>query len=155
MLMKKNRFLYGVLLIVLAIMGVVISRPYVIVRNATAGKIYILSDENVIGIEPEPEEVEIIMKRKPEVIEPGGIIRLTPSFKYLWRKNLMLNIGWAVGGRYAYNSSGSGGINVILSNTKGSCSLHLIIRQGYNNYVMQSEDGIFCLKKLIHVNYIY
>lgn len=152
---KKILLLYGVSLIALAVIWLAPFRPLITIHNDTGKQLYILSGESERGVEPEPEEVEKIIRSKPDVIEPGGVLRLTPSFGSLIKDGFEFNIGWLIGGKHAYNATGSGGQNFILSSTTGTCSVSLIIQDGYNNYLLKDEEGDFCLKKLFPFQYKY
>ncbi|ECE6154975.1 hypothetical protein DPK65_22855 [Salmonella enterica subsp. enterica] len=152
---KKIMLLYGVSLIALAVIWFAPFRPFIIIHNDTGKKLYIHSGERGHGVEPEPEEVEKIIRSKPDVIEPGEAIKLTSSFGFLISDGFEFNVGWLIGGGHAYNATGGGGQDFLFSSTIGTCSVSLIILDGYNNYLLKNEDGDFCLKKLYPFKYKY
>ncbi len=152
---EKKLVLYGISLVVLAVIGLIPFRPFITIHNDTGEQLYILASESKHGVEPEPEEVEKLMRRKPDIIEPGGVLRLTPSFGSLIKDGFDFNIGWLIGGKHSYKATGSGGQNFLFSSTTGTCSASLIIQAGHNNYLLRNEEGGFCLKKLSPFKYKY
>ncbi|KAB8308358.1 hypothetical protein EH228_13270 [Erwinia endophytica] len=147
--MKKNVLLLcGVFLIVFIVLGFIPLRPSITIKNNTSERLYLSSSEGVHDIEPDPEEVERIMKVRPEVIEAGGTIQITPSFIFLMKNNIEFDVGWLTGGRYAYKATGGGGQNFIFSSATGTCSISLVIWEGYNNYSMENKKKDFCIKKI-------
>ncbi|USR60785.1 hypothetical protein NFJ01_21570 [Lelliottia amnigena] len=123
-------------------------RPAVIIQNKTNENLYLQTDESKFGIEPTPEEVDKIIKTRPDIIVPGGEVRLTTSFFSIISEGYEINIGWLIGGRYSYNATGGGGQNFLLSSKTGVCSAKLTIKPGHNNFEIINEVGGICLKKL-------
>lgn len=147
--MKKNMILMFIfLLIVLCVIRIIPLRPVVVIQNETNASLYLQADESVFGIEPTPEEVDKIMKARPDIIVPGGEIKLTTSFFSIMSEGYEFNVGWLIGGRYSYNATGGGGQNFLLSSKTGVCSAKLIIKPGHNNFEIINEVGGICLKKL-------
>lgn len=123
-------------------------RPVIFVQNATNERVYLSADEVVYGVEPTPEEVDKMMKTKPDIIEAGESIKLTTSFLSVINDGYSLDIGWQTGGRPSYNATGGGGQSFLFSSEFGQCSVKLIIKPGYHHYeVSEKKDGI-CLAKL-------
>lgn len=123
-------------------------RPAVIVQNATKERVYFRAGESINGVEPSPEEVDKVMRKHPDVIEPGETLKITSSFSAIILEGYELNVGWSTGGQFEYNSTGSGGQNFHISSKSGFCSAVLIISPGYNDFELNDKvDGI-CLKKL-------
>lgn len=156
--MKKKMILFlcciffGMLFIVAHVIPV---RPVVTVKNNTSKSLYIYMDESIYGVEPEPDEVEEIVKSKPEVIAPGKEFKLTASFMSLIRRDAAIDIGWRMGGAYEYNSTGGGGQNFLLSSKEGFCSVAIEIQNGFNNSTLKNAPGGWCLKKLKSFRYQY
>lgn len=116
---------------------------------------YISSGEGKYGVEPDIFEVEKIMRAKPDIVTAGKEFRFKPSFMSLIRKDVIIDIGWRIGGRYEYNSSGGGGKNFLLSPKRGVCSITIIIKDGYNNDAIQNEPGDWCLQRMKPFEYKY
>ncbi|MCK1970528.1 hypothetical protein ACP26F_16435 [Franconibacter pulveris 1160] len=147
--MKKILILMFIsLLIFLGVVRIIPLKPVVIIQNDTNENLYLQADESLFGIEPAPEEVDKIMKARPDIIVPGGELKLTTSFFSVISEGYELNVGWLIGGRYAYNSTGGGGQNFLLSSKTGVCSAQLTIKPGHNNFEIINEVGGVCLKKL-------
>lgn len=130
-------------------------RPFVTITNNTNKPLFIYAGESIYGVDPEPEEVERIVRSKPEIIAPGEKSKFTASFISLIRSDAALDIGWRIGGRYAYNSTGGGGQNFILSSTAGACSVSIKINNGFNNEVLENVPGDLCFKKIKAFKYKY
>lgn len=130
-------------------------RPVVTIKNSTSKYVYIYSGESIYGIEPEPEEVERIVKSKPELLAPGKEIKLIASFSTLIKNDATIDIEWRVGGQYEYNSTGGGVQNYFLSSMEGGCFASIDIQDGFNNAVFSDYPGWLCLKKLKRFRYKY
>lgn len=147
--MKKISILMFIfLLIFLSVISIIPLRPVVIIQNDTNEILFLQADESLFGIEPEPEEVDKIMKSYPDTIVPGGEVKLTTSLFSVILEGYEFNVGWLIGGRYAYNSTGGGGQNFLLSSKTGVCSAQLTIKPGHNNFKIINEVGGICIKKL-------
>lgn len=46
-------------------------RPVINLKNSTSKTLYVYAGESIYGVEPEPDEVDRIVRAKPEVIAPG------------------------------------------------------------------------------------
>lgn len=123
-------------------------RPTITVKNESSERLYLHFDEIKHDVEPTPEEVDRIVKSKSDIVEPGATFKLTTSFSSLMISGIELNIGWLTGGEYSYNAIGGGGQNFIITSKQGECSFSLTVRDGYNNYVLNSQKGRFCTMKL-------
>ncbi|WP_223824763.1 hypothetical protein [Enterobacter bugandensis] len=130
-------------------------RPSVTIINYTNKSLYIYAGESIYNVDPEPDEVEKIVKAKPEVIAPGGKGEFKASFISLFRKDAAIDIGWRIGGQYEYNSTGGGGQNFILSSKEGACSLSIKIQNGFNNDTLENAPGNMCFKKIKAFKYEY
>lgn len=102
-----------------------------------------------------PEEVDKIIKARPDIIAPGQQLRLTTSFFSIISEGYDLNIGWLIGGRYSYNATGGGGQNFTFSKKTGGCLTRLTINPGYNNSELINEAGGICLKKISPLKEMY
>lgn len=147
--MKKLAVLTFIFLFIATVVIYLIPvRPAVIVQNATKERVYFRAGESINGVEPSPEEVDKVMRKHPDVIEPGETLKITPSFSAIILEGYELNVGWSTGGQFEYNSTGSGGQNFHISSKSGFCSAVLTISPGYNDFELNDKvDGI-CLKKL-------
>lgn len=147
--MKKLAVLTFIFLFIATVVIYLIPvRPAVIVQNATKERVYFRADESINGVEPSPEEVDKVMRKHPDVIEPGETLKITSSFSAIILEGYELNVGWSTGGQFEYNSTGSGGQNFHISSKSGFCSAVLTISPGYNDFELNDKvDGI-CLKKL-------
>ncbi|WP_192033301.1 hypothetical protein IFU02_010195 [Pantoea agglomerans] len=147
--MKKLAVLTFIFLFIATVVIYLIPvRPAVIVQNATKERVYFRAGESINGVEPSPEEVDKVMRKHPDVIEPGETLKITSSFSAIILEGYELNVGWSTGGQFEYNSTGSGGQNFHISSKSGFCSAVLIISPGYNDFELNDKvDGI-CLKKL-------
>lgn len=141
-------FLFSFFLISLFVVRIIPLKPVVIIQNKTNATLFLQAGESVFGIEPTPEEVDKIMKIRPDAIVPGGEVKLTTSFSSILSEGYEYNVGWLVGGRYSYNATGGGGQNFVLTSKKGVCLTKLIIKPGHNNFEVINEAGGMCLKKL-------
>lgn len=142
----------GVILMTVFLLPV---RPVVIIKNNTRESLYIFAGESILGVEPEPDEVETIVKSKPEVLLPGKKLKLTASFTSLIKKDATIDIGWRMGGPYEYNSTGGGGQNFLLSSTEGACSVSIEIQEGSDTNTLKNAPGDFCFKKIKSFHYKY
>ena len=95
-------FLGGVFLIA----HVIPIRPVVTIINNTSKPLFVYAGESVYDVDPEPDEVEQIVRSKPDIIASGKKIAFTASFMSLIRKDAAIDIGWRIGGQYEYNSNG-------------------------------------------------
>lgn len=147
--MKKLAVLTFIFLFIATVVIYLIPvRPAVIVQNATKERVYFRAGEIINGVEPSPEEVDKVMRKHPDVIEPGETLKITSSFSAIILEGYELNVGWSTGGQFEYNSTGSGGQNFHISSKSGFCSAVLTISPGYNDFELNDKvDGI-CLKKL-------
>lgn len=147
--MKKLAVLTFIFLFIATVVIYLIPvRPAVIVQNATKERVYFRAGESINGVEPSPEEVDKVMRKHPDVIEPGETLKITSSFSAIILEGYELNVGWSTGGQFEYNSTGSGGQNFHISSKSGFCSAVLTISLGYNDFELNDKvDGI-CLKKL-------
>lgn len=147
--MKKLAVLTFIFLFIATVVIYLIPvRPAVIVQNATKERVYFRAGESINGVEPSPEEVDKVMRKHPDVIEPGETLKITSSFSATILEGYELNVGWSTGGQFEYNSTGSGGQNFHISSKSGFCSAVLTISLGYNDFELNDKvDGI-CLKKL-------
>ncbi|WNK49827.1 hypothetical protein RM153_05685 [Pantoea agglomerans] len=147
--MKKLAVLTFIFLFIATVVIYLIPvRPAVIVQNATKERVYFRAGESINGVEPSPEEVDKVMRKHPDVIEPGETLKITSSFSAIILEGYELNVGWSTGGQFEYNSTGSGGQNFHISSKSGFCSAVLIISPRYNDFELNDKvDGI-CLKKL-------
>lgn len=147
--MKKLAVLTFIFLFIATVVIYLISvRPAVIVQNATKERVYFRAGESINGVEPSPEEVDKVMRKHPDVIEPGETLKIISSFSAIILEGYELNVGWSTGGQFEYNSTGSGGQNFHISSKSGFCSAVLTISPGYNDFELNDKvDGI-CLKKL-------
>ncbi|MBD8115500.1 MULTISPECIES: hypothetical protein [Pantoea] len=147
--MKKLAVLTFIFLFIATVVIYLIPvRPAVIVQNATKERVYFRAGESINGVEPSPEEVDKVMRKHPDVIEPGETLKITSSFSAIILEGYELNVGWSTGGQFEYNSTGSGGQNFHISSKSGFCSAVLTISPGYNDFELNDKvDGI-CLKKL-------
>ena len=123
-------------------------RPVIFVQNATSERVYIRADELIYGVEPDPEEVEKIIKAKPDIVEAGENIKLTASFFPIIKDGYVFNIGWLTGGRRSFSANGSGGQSFLFSPKVGVCSAKLIIKPGYHNFEVSDKKEGICLAKL-------
>ncbi|MDJ0087504.1 hypothetical protein [Pantoea allii] len=123
-------------------------RPVVIVQNTTKERVYLHTTESISGIEPAPEEVDKIMRARPDIIESGEEVKIKGSFSSIIMDGYKLNIGWSVGGEFEYNANGGGGLAFLLSSKSNVCSAKLIIQPGYNNFEIIDRFHGVCLKKL-------
>lgn len=73
----------------------------------------------------------------------------------LIRKDTEIDIGWRIGGRYTYNSTGGGGQNFLLSSTDGACFVSIEIHDGFNNLVVKNAPGGLCLNNIKLFRYQY
>lgn len=144
-------FLGGLLVLIAHIFPI---RPFVTIINNTNKPLFIYAGESIYDVDPEPEEVERIVRSKPEIIAPGEQYEFTASFISLIRKDAAIDVGWRIGGRYEYNSTGGGGQNFILSSTAGACSVSIKINDGFNN-TLESAPGDLCFKKIMAFKYKY
>ncbi|WNK38654.1 hypothetical protein [Pantoea agglomerans] len=147
--MKKLAVLTFIFLFIATVVIYLIPvRPAVIVQNATKERVYFRAGESINGVEPSPEEVDKVMRKHPDVIEPGETLKITSSFSAIILEGYELNVGWSTGGQFEYNSTGSGGQSFHISSKSGFCSAVLTISPGYNDFELNDKvDGI-CLKKL-------
>lgn len=147
--MKKLAVLTFIFLFIATVVIYLIPvRPAVIVQNATKERVYFRAGESINGVEPSPEEVDKVMRKHPDVIEPGETLKIKSSFSAIILEGYELNVGWSTGGQFEYNSTGSGGQNFHISSKSGFCSAVLTISPGYNDFELNDKvDGI-CLKKL-------
>lgn len=147
--MKKLAVLTFIFLFIATVVIYLIPvRPAVIVQNATKERVYFRAGESINGVEPSPEEVDKVMRKHPDVLEPGETLKITSSFSAIILEGYELNVGWSTGGQFEYNSTGSGGQNFHISSKSGFCSAVLTISPGYNDFELNDKvDGI-CLKKL-------
>ncbi|WP_312995924.1 hypothetical protein [Leclercia sp.] len=88
-------FFSGLLVLIVHIFPI---RPFVIITNNTNKSLFIYAGESIYDVDPEPEEVERIVKSKPKVIAPGEKSEFTASFISLIRRDAAIDIGWRVGG---------------------------------------------------------
>lgn len=126
-------------------------RPTITVINETKDRLYLHFDEVKHNVEPTPEEVNRIVKSKPDVVEPGAKFNLTISLTSLMKSGVEFNIGWLSASRYSYNAIGSGGQNFTITSQQGECSFSLTIRDGYNNYLLDGQEKKFCITKLLPI----
>lgn len=147
-------FVFAVIAVCL-IINCVPLRPVVIVENNTGERIYIYAREGVYGVEPEPDEVDEIVKSKPVIIDAGKVLKIKFSFLSLIRHNVTLDVGWLAQNQYAYNATGGGGQNFVFSAEGGVCATTIIVRKGYNNIALKNNTDSLCLKKIIPFNYVY
>jgi hypothetical protein len=158
MIMKKKKvlgyivFFSGLLVLIAHIFPI---RPFVTITNNTNKPLFIYAGESIYDADPEPEEVERIVRSKPEILAPGEKGKFSSSFISLIRKDAAIDIGWRVGGQYEYNSTGGGGQNFILSSTAGVCSVSIEINDGFNNEVLENAPGDLCFKKIKAFKYKY
>jgi len=158
MIMKKKIvlgyivFFLGLLVLIAHFLPI---RPFVTITNNTNKPLFIYAGESIYDVDPEPEEVERIVRSKPEVLAPGEKNKFTASFISLIRKDAAIDIGWRIGGQYEYNSTGGGGRNFILSSTAGACSVSIKINDGFNNEILESAPGDLCFKKIKAFKYKY
>lgn len=146
-------FLFWGLLIMIA--HIIPIRPVIVIENNTNESMFVYAGESIYNIEPAPDEVEGIIRSKPEIIAPGKKMKFTSSFISLMRKDAAIDIGWRVGGKYGYNSNGGGGQNFILSSTGGACAVSIEINDGLNSNTIEKNPGGWCLKKLKAFKYKY
>lgn len=144
-------FLGGVFLIA----HVIPIRPVVTIINNTSKPLFVYAGESVYDVGPEPDEVEQIVRSKPDVIASGKKIAFTASFMSLIRKDAAIDIGWRIGGQYEYNSNGGGGKNFILSSMHGACSVSIEVKDGFNNETLENDSGDLCFKKIKAFKYKY
>lgn len=145
-------FFLGLLVLVSHVIPI---RPVVTIINYTNKSLYIYAGESVYNVEPDPEEVEKIVKSKPEVIAPGGKIEFKSSFISLFIKDAAIDISWRIDGQHEYNSTGGGGQNFILTSLEGVCSVVIKIQNGLNNDTLENGSGDLCLKKIKAFKYEY
>lgn len=145
-------FFLGLLVLVAQVIPI---RPVITIINHTNKYIYVFAGVSVYNVDPDPGEVERIVKAKPEIIAPGGESVFTPSFISLFRKDAAIDISWRVGSQYEYNQTGGGGRNFILSSVEGSCSVLIKIKNGRNDDALESVPGDLCLKKIKAFRYKY
>lgn len=126
-------------------------RPTITVINESKDRLYLHFDEVKHDVEPTPEEVNRIVKLKPNIIEPGAKFKLTISLTSLMKSGVELNIGWLSGSRYSYNANGGGGQSFTITSQEGECSFSLTIRDGYNNYLLDGQEKKFCITKLLPI----
>lgn len=96
-------------------------RPVIVIENNTNESMFVYAGESIYNIEPAPDEVEEIIRSKPEIIAPGKKMKFTSSFISLMRKDAAIDIGWRVGGKYGYNSNGGGAEFYSLLNGRSMC----------------------------------
>ncbi|WP_404680172.1 hypothetical protein [Raoultella terrigena] len=141
----------GLLMVVAHVIPV---RPVVTIVNNTKEYIFVYAGESIYDVEPEPDEVDKIVRSKPEIISPGKKIDVTVSLLSLIRRGAAIDIGWRLGGPYDYNSIGGGGRNFILSSSEGVCSVSIKI-QGVLDNTLENTSGGLCLKKIKPFKYKY
>lgn len=61
-------FFSGLLVLIAHIFPI---RPFVTITNNTNKSLFIYAGESIYNVDPEPEEVERIVRSKPEIIAPG------------------------------------------------------------------------------------
>ena len=158
MIVKKKKllgyivFFSGLLVLIVHAFPI---RPFVTITNNTNKPLFIYAGESIYDVDPEPEEIERIVRSKPKIIAPGQISQFTASFISLIRKDAAIDIGWRIGGQYEYNSTGGGGQNFILSSTAGACSVSIKVNDGFNNEVLENASGDLCFKKIKAFKYKY
>lgn len=145
---KKSILTFTFLLIAIVVVYLIPVRPVVIIQNTTKERVYLHTTESVYGIEPTPEEVDKIMKARPDIIEPGEEVKIKSSFSSIIMDDYELNIGWSTGGQFEYNANGGGGLGFHLSSKSNICSAKLIIQPGYSHFKMVNQAQGICLKKL-------
>lgn len=130
-------------------------RPVITIVNNTHEPLYIYAGESIYGVDPEPDEVDEIMRSKPDIIAPGKEFRLSASFMSLIREDATIDISWQIGGMYEYNSMGGGGQNFILSSTEGFCSVLIKVQPGFHNNTLEDNHSDLCLKNIKPFRYHY
>jgi len=154
---KKVVLVYIAFFLVLLVVAshIIPIRPVIVIANNTNKPLFVYAGESIYNVEPEPEEVERIVRSKPQVIASGKKIKITSSFMSLIRKDAAIDIGWKVGGQYEYNSFGGGGQNFILSSTEGVCSVSIEINDVSSASVIENNFDDLCVKKLKAFKYKY
>lgn len=148
-MVKKGLTAAGFLcLFVIAALSLNRFRPSVIITNETGESVYVFASEGLHNIEPSPEEMKKIMRTAPEVVEPGGRLKITPSLWTAITPVDELNVGWLIGGRYSYHSIGGGQQRFSLSSDKGICSMTLRVMKGRNHFLLDNNQNGVCFKKL-------
>lgn len=155
----KKKLILGCIILFSGLLVLVVHvfpiRPFVTITNNTNKHLFIYAGESIYDVDPEPEEVERIVRSKPKIIAPGEKSEFTASFISLIRRDAVIDIGWRIGGQYEYNSVGGGGRNFILSSTAGACSVSIKINDGFNNDILEKAPGYLCFKKIKAFNYKY
>lgn len=152
--MKKIISIIFVLMI-LVFIYMMSAKPHVIVKNNTVKPIYVLSGESRYGVEPDPAKIDGITKARPDVIMPGEVMKISPSFSSLMKDDSVIDLGWNIGARYEHAASGGGGWNFLLSDEEGACSISVVVNEGYNNDSFDEKNDGFCYKKMKPFRYKY
>ncbi|WP_146114210.1 hypothetical protein [Pantoea coffeiphila] len=148
--MKKMLFFLSFCFFILILSVVFLSlRPTVTVINYSKNRLYLHFDEVKYDVEPNPEQVDRIVKSNPDIVEPGERVKLTISLTSVMKNAVEFNIGWLAGGRYSYNATGGGGQNFTITSKQGECSFYLSVFDGYNNYLLEGRKRKFCIARLL------
>lgn len=153
--MKKSLLVLSLIIAALFTLFYLIDllKPTALIHNNTTHNIYIYFGESTYGVDPSVEEVDKIMKRRPDELMPGEKITLTPSLKRLFSNNSEVDIGWYIGGRYAYNSISTSGQSFRLFRQKGSCSISIHINN--DKVLLKRSDKGICYQKLLPFKQVF
>lgn len=153
--MRKTILTSAFIISTLFILFFIISslKPTILIHNKTSHNVYIYFGESTYGVDPSVEEVDKMMKRRTDKLMPGQKITLTPSLKRLLPNDSQVDIGWYVGGRYAYNSISDSGQSFIISKYKGDCSISIFIEK--NEVTLKKENKTICYQKLMPFKQTY
>lgn len=121
-------------------------KPKISIHNNTSHNIYIYFGESTYGVDPSIEEIDKIIKRRPDELMPGQKIMLKPSLKRLLANDSEVGIGWYIGGQYEYNSISTSGQLFKLSKQEGNCSISIIIKS--DKAILKKENKTICYQKL-------
>lgn len=128
-------------------------KPKISIHNNTSHNIYIYFGESTYGVDPSVEEVDKIIKRRPNELMPGQKKMLKPSLKRLLANDSEVGIGWYIGGQYEYNLISTSGQLFKLSKQEGNCSISIHINND-KTLLKQSDKGI-CYQKLLPFKQVY
>ncbi|MGP9417469.1 hypothetical protein HX889_35690 [Pseudomonas reactans] len=121
-------------------------KPKILIHNNTSHNIYIYFGESTYDVDPSAEEVDKIIKRRPNELMPGQKIMLKPSLKRLLANDSEVGVGWYIGGQYEYNSISTSGQLFKLSKQEGNCSISIIIKS--DTAILKKENKTICYQKL-------
>ncbi|WP_155407661.1 hypothetical protein [Pluralibacter gergoviae] len=78
--MKKLLVFFLFILLLLFLINNSPLMSVVTIKNGTNKIVYVFSGESIYGVEPEPDEVDRIKRKVPEVVGPGETIKSRPHY---------------------------------------------------------------------------